>query len=78
MTPRLEPKWRYAVPLNLLTGMMTLCAMAAAGMPQLNNVAQATLYLAFFIGLQRCLSWLGWRLLLRVVPSAAIPTQASH
>lgn len=78
MTPKPERKWRYVVPINLLAGMLTLCAMAAGGSPQLNNVAQGTLYLAFFIGLQRGLSWLGWLVLLRVLPAGSVYTQAGQ
>ena len=78
MTTKPERKRRYVVPINLLAGMLTLCAMAAGGIPQLNNVAQGILYLAFCIGLQRGLSWLGWLLLMRVLPTGSVHTQVGH
>jgi hypothetical protein len=76
MKSRLERTWWYTGTTVMLALAPATCVTRSAGIPQLDNAAQVTLFLFCLVGFERCLSLLGWLLVLWVSPVHAMDAPA--
>jgi len=75
----LERKWWFSLPVGMLTMLATIGLLRAVGLPFLPfqyGVAQWAVYLLCFVGLQRCISFLGWLTVLIVSPKTITARRA--
>lgn len=72
---KLETTWWFSLPVSLAGMLLALFITSQAGFPGPADFsgAQWILYLVLAFGLQRCFSFLGWLLVLMVLPSTAAP-----
>lgn len=72
---RLETTWWFSMLVTVASTLLALFITSQAGFPGLAdlNPSQWILFLVLAFGLQRCFSFLGWLLVLMVLPSTAAP-----
>lgn len=74
----LERKWWFSLPVGMLAMLATLWLLHTVGFtpfPQY-GVAQWAVYFLCFVGLQRCISFLGWLTVLIVSPKTITAERA--
>ena len=72
MKSKLEQTWWFVGLVGGLSALLTLQVMRAAGIWSPDNLAQWTLYFFGFVGIQRCISFLGWGVLLLMAPKSEL------
>jgi hypothetical protein len=65
----LEKKWWFIALASLLSVLLTLSLMRSAGVWPAQGMAQWVIYFFCFAGIWKCLSFLGWLIVLLVSPS---------
>ncbi len=68
MKSKLEKQWWFVGLAGGLSALLTLFVMRSAGIWSPGNLAQWILYFFGFAGIQRCISFLGWGLVLLLAP----------
>lgn len=72
MTSKIERKLWFVGIVGGLSAVVTIYVMRTAGIWEPANLAQWILYFFCFVGIHRCISFLGWGVLLQVAPKSAL------
>lgn len=72
MKSTLEQKWWFVAIVCGMSALVTMHVMRMAGIWEPANLAQWILYFFSFFGIHRCISFLGWGVLLLVAPNSRL------
>lgn len=72
MKSKLEQKLWFVGVVCGLSALVTMHVMRIAGIWEPGNFAQWILYFFCFVGIHRCISFLGWGVLLLVAPRSSL------
>ena len=72
MKSKLEQTWWFVGLMGGLSALVTIHVMRTAGIWAPANFAQWILYFFCFVGIHRCISFLGWGVVLLVAPKSPL------